>query len=663
MKSRPYRPSIFMTYLTLIIFVLGQLTACSSSSTDGSGTVAEEPAEAAVRTSAATRYPGQFLTISDAGMNAGEIFSVQLSDGGEYNLTVKATCAVDGSIRIQVPPYLSGGDVTDGDVQVSVYGLDGTVPLHINDTIAISYEDDERPGDILRWWLNETLENYRQVRDDFGGFETDVAEIMGQIHNEIERLQAAVDEFDATGTMTLYFKDGSSHVLTESNLRTADEMLFLKAAGSMQAYEADRGALARSGQGWLDDVLNNPDLPVTQREVLEGLRRFKDETIPNVLDRIDAGSDLFAAFVSSEAALGVLYFGGAISGGWALAIGGLAALGYAGITGLHSEGLQWFQSRLNGALGDLSADDYEFGGEWLEHAVEAAESFAVNLGSGASEAYGELANNVWNAWSAIEAEVNLYCATRESQTISLSGGAYRTALEVEADVCENLESEVIDSVSMQGPASLSSNQSGTYTITILNGKPAFKIDVDWGDGLEETFFTTGRNPSVDHVFDADGSYSVTTTVTDIAGSSAAAQTTVSVGNAASETSVTFQDMWGYYTFTLTFPEGQADGYSVVIDTDVYNTDELVEVRLPSYPADSYMWPTTTVPVQIEVSGPEYDNWILYRNPSKSDWTRRVLLTYATSETLNIGSQYYFIDVHPESGPYRTIAFRLVGTVE
>jgi len=127
-------------------------------------------------------------------------------------------------------------------------------------------------------------------------------------------------------------------------------------------------------------------------------------------------------------------------------------------------------------------------------------------------------------------------------------------------------------------------------------------------------------------------------------------------------SVSFQDMWGVYTVTLTFPEGQAHGFRIIDDTQVYNTDELVEVLLPAYPTDPNAWPVNTIPVQLAVSGAEFQSWLFYSNISKSDWTRRVLITDMTDQVQSLsGGRYYFVVIRPATGPDRTVAFRLVGT--
>lgn len=649
------RPSLFFTCLTLFFFILGQLTACSGGGSGGGGASSDSKMTA----SATEMYPGQFLTVSHDDLSAGRTYDVRLFSGDGYDVTVPAPCLLDGELRFQVPPYVADHDVVAGTVTVSVSGVTGSVPLAVKDTVAVIYETGDQPGGLLRWWLEEALLTYQAQLDGLGSYASDTTDLAAQLQKEIDRLQNAIDEFDARGTMTLYYNDGDTYELTQESLILADELLFMNAAGLTDAYNQDRTTLAKNTLGWLDSFLNDPDANPTQRNILEGLRRFKDETIPNILDRVDCGSDLAVALVTIPATLAGIYIGVKAGAAYAVLYGAGAALAYAGVTGFLSEMMEWGRSRLGSALGDFSAQDYEFGQEWLEHATEAAGSFLLNLGGGIYENGVELINNIHTSWTTIEAEIGLICATQDPQTQPQSVGVPpRGATQ---DLCDQLEQPPIDAVSLILPASPVVDVPAAFAITVAGGKPLFKIDIDWDDGENTTLFALKNSRSATHTYSRAGTYTVKASVTDIAGHSAAAQGTVDVTGPAGETSVSFPDFWDQYTFTLTFTQGQADGTTTIIsDTDVYNTDERVEIHLPGFPSDPYSWPQSTVPVKIDVSGPAFSDWLLYRTSDAS--VKPVnLLTHATGDVQNLGGQFYVIVVYPESGPYCTVVFKLVGT--
>lgn len=219
-----------LTYATLFFFFCAQLAGCSGGG--GSGGASEEDS---ITLSAKSLYPGQFLTISHDGLDAGDAYRVTLDDNQGYDVTIPARCVVAGSIRIQLPPYVDDDQVKSGEVKVTVAGLPGSGALGIKDTVAIAYEDGEQPGDILRWWLNEAILTYQALLDSFDSMQTDTSAPAQALQGEIDRLQDVVDEFDASGTMTLYLSGSESQTLGPDDLALVDQLLFLQAAGFLQA--------------------------------------------------------------------------------------------------------------------------------------------------------------------------------------------------------------------------------------------------------------------------------------------------------------------------------------------------------------------------------------------------------------------------------------------
>ncbi len=135
-----------------------------------------------------------------------------------------------------------------------------------------------------------------------------------------------------------------------------------------------------------------------------------------------------------------------------------------------------------------------------------------------------------------------------------------------------------------------------------------------------------------------------------------------------ESVVTFQDHSGRWFISLTFPEGQGDGYLLIpenlLSDDVYAWGELIQVQLPEYHQDPDLWPKASVPVKLSLSGPEVRNWYLYPAGNSWDPASRNTTHYWKNETGAMeltGKRYYWLYIYPTSGPYVVEVIQLKGT--
>ncbi len=645
---RKFRPSLSL--FMVIVFTTAQFTACSGGSDAPSDTGASQGSQA--RLSQSSRYPGQFLTIEQNTILFGQTVPVTFQDANGYSVTIDGTAAENGAVQVQTPPYLHSGDAaaSAGTVSISIPGSDRFADLDIQAPMELEYTNGTQPGYYLRWWLNANLQTDGETLNTLDAFQSDTTALRNSMADNIQLIRSAIDAYDASGTFTIHIQDLGYVNLSEAELRLADQLLYAYCAGALEALETGRSGASRSA---LDGYFG-PGANQTQEQVLQLLSdtRVKLET---AMRQADAGTAILIGLASATAALGALIFGGK----FALLVGAFGAIGYVLSAGIHSEGLSWLSSQITSGL--EGASSYIAGTQLLNHMYDAAQSFASNLASGVS-ATGDLLNDLYTSLTTLEAERELVCATHQPQSLLFPAPRAATALSPADQFCDDTAVDPLQAAFSSAPDSLDQQQSGTFGVTISGGKPIYKIDLNWGDQTSATQYLIHQTFSATHAYTADGTYTVSATVTDIAGQTATAHTILTVDGTSGQTAVTFQDMWDVYTVTLTFPDGQADGHTVVTDTDVYNTDELVEITLPHFPADPNQWPSNTISVQITISGADFADWLFYSNASKSDWSRRSLITHATSAVQQVGgSRYYFLEIHPDSGPYRTVAFRLKGT--
>gem|GEM_PF-5194161 len=633
----------------IFVFMTVQFTACSGG---GGNSEPTPPGDNLPRLVQSACYPGQFLTIEQDTAAAGQIIPVTFQDL-EYSVTVDAVVAQDGVIQVPAPPYFSAGGsaAAEGTVSVSLPGSLHFADLRIEAPPALAYPGEARPGYYLRWWLSANAQSDAQIIDNAGLFQSDSALLQSSLLSRMQLGQEAMDEYDQSGTFTIRIRDLGDRTLSEDELRLADQLLYSYCAGVLDALAPQAASVFIATSTRSRGQAANP----TQQEVLQILSDTRD-ALQRAMSQADAGTQILIGFASALAALGVLIF----AGKFALVVGALCCLGYMLSAGIHSEGMAWLSSRLSSQLGDAWSESYTFGTQLWNHFCDAAASFGSNLVSGVNSA-GDLLNDLYTSLSTLEAERELICSTQpQPQKLDIPRGM--SALVSIEQFCLDTQVDPLQVVFSSTPDALDVNQSGVLGITISGGKPIYKIDLDWGDDVTLTRYLTQPADAWTHAYAADGTYRVSLAVMDIAGQTATAGATIKVGTTTLQTTVTFQDMWGVYTVTLTFPGGQAGGHTIRHDTEVYNTDELVEIQLPDYPADPNLWPVNTVPLQAAVSGADFQDWLFYSNISKSDWTRRTLITHMTDEVQAVsGSRYYFIVIYPATGPYRTVAFRLVGT--
>ena len=126
--------------------------------------------------------------------------------------------------------------------------------------------------------------------------------------------------------------------------------------------------------------------------------------------------------------------------------------------------------------------------------------------------------------------------------------------------------------------------------------------------------------------------------------------------------VLFHDKDSIWTVSALFPDGESDTAVTSDSTGIYSK-QLVELLMPSYPKESSYWSDSKVSVNIGVSGTGLKNWSIYPNNSLSDPTTRRAALDTTAQPFHLGSDYYWLYIYPETGPYAIVIFRLRGTKE
>jgi len=128
----------------------------------------------------------------------------------------------------------------------------------------------------------------------------------------------------------------------------------------------------------------------------------------------------------------------------------------------------------------------------------------------------------------------------------------------------------------------------TSLLEVTSGNAPYKVEIDWGDGREETLEDVAKNTdegmttSLTHSYTSEGSYPITVKVTDNADKSATLTDTITVKSSATETS------WTADVHDIDTDERASD-ISILVDTVVYNGENYGEYHTnwsPSKQADS-----------------------------------------------------------------------------
>lgn len=283
-----------------------------------------------LKLSSAKLNPGQFLTISHSSIAAGSMVDVQFEGPDGYLVTVEGFETEDGSVTVAVPPFVdpAEGRFRAEQVMVSIEGVSEQLPLSIGEPLEL---DGVEPGTILRQVLETAIENYQAtsanlvlIEDELNGA-VDSSAAAAAIAQEIQALQAMIDELDATGSLVVELEGIGPVTLGSEELASADRVLISMLAG---VDELDSGAeasklverLNKSGGSTVRksaaECLDEP--PETRADCLKGV-------VKDVVNATGKGANLASMLGTG---VGLVFFVGG------LVVAGAASSPLVGLTGL-----------------------------------------------------------------------------------------------------------------------------------------------------------------------------------------------------------------------------------------------------------------------------------------------------------------------------------------
>jgi len=308
MKSIPIFRILSVVVLTII------LSGCSSGGGGGGKSSAEE--QSGPQLSVQSAYPGEFITISDESVKAGETSAVSFKGAGGYEVSFDVQDTVDGKARFPVPVYVNPSTgAQNGAVTVSVNGKAAGASFTIK-----SIPDLEMPaGDVYVTYMEKVISelestklHLQQTRDEESMDFLDSA--VAKIDAKIAWCNDKISQIRTTRTLTLTTNDGKAYTLSEDNLKMLDQWLAAWILG-MDSELTSPAAMSAEGLN-MDNWIN---ISSDERE-----RRIRG-AIDHVLDEFNRGLEG-----------GKVYIGG-VSLGFALAgfmVGGPAGAIIAGAAGL-----------------------------------------------------------------------------------------------------------------------------------------------------------------------------------------------------------------------------------------------------------------------------------------------------------------------------------------
>ena len=265
----------------------------------GDGGGSSDPAEATGLTLSSDRgIPGTFITVEDDSITEGEDLSITFSDSSGYEVTIKSYLVEDGSAKIPVPPYVGEetGDLEAGTVTVSIPN-GNRASFRIE---ALPDLEDIETGTVLKAYLEairDGFEAHLSYMDEIGAaYEYDTEEIKDRIRMQIDDIAYTLNELDTTGTVSndsAYFERS---LLSESELKTVDQLLYALLLGIYN--EGNPGASAS---------LDNPDSEEESlfNKAVEYLRRGAimnpGTWLPDTNNNIRAAANAMAATLEAMA--------------------------------------------------------------------------------------------------------------------------------------------------------------------------------------------------------------------------------------------------------------------------------------------------------------------------------------------------------------------------
>lgn len=495
----------------------------------GCAPVPVPPMSGDVELSASRLDPGQFLTLSHDGIEAGIPQKVDFNGPGGYAVTVLSHDVEDGRVRVAVPVFadFTVGTIGAADVTVSIRGIEGQAALHINDLPSL---DGVEPGAILALFLRSAIEDYQKTLDNLATIEAEVGQgesplSVDGLHEQIDRLQATLTELETTGQLVVDMEGIGTAVLTEESLKLGDRLLVSmfadlgggtgstgKGSVSFRDYE-ECVCVPDSSNGFRTCPPVGLSLTDCLREWFGGvLTSIRTETLPAVetAGRVATAAGLVVAAVAATTAV--------VAATPVVAVGAASAAGTIALTGLLVSVMGGVVSVGSAALQGKNTDDFlQDSGEEFNVGLEMLSQGARVLLDAASTGLEPLENLfssliTWTnrAVPAMDAWAGQKCADepqQKSRQPLLAEGGFCSI--VRPPGCDNTCATAFDGVCDDGGAGASSSvcASGTDCVDCgprgddgvtdgngggTDGAAAFTII-----GFVNTDGTIGSGPSLD----------------------------------------------------------------------------------------------------------------------------------------------------------------------
>lgn len=309
-------------------------------------------------------YPGEFITISDESVKAGESSQVSFKAGNGYEVSFAVQDTSDGTARFPVPMYVdpSTGAQT-GAVFVSVNGKEAKGAFTIK-----AIPDLEMPaGEVYVSYMEKIISelestklHLQQTRDEESMAFIDSA--IAKIDAKIAWCNEKVSQIRTTRTLTLSTNDGKAYTLSEDNLKMLDQWLAAWVLGMDAALTAPA---AMSAEGLNMDNWGNISGD-------ERLQRIKG-SIDHVLDEFERGLEggkVYIGGVSLGFAAAGFLVGGPVGG----IIGGAFGLALAYAQAGYELGTAAIFERMCESFSSKSREAYDWSKGLLNQAISIATS-------------------------------------------------------------------------------------------------------------------------------------------------------------------------------------------------------------------------------------------------------------------------------------------------
>lgn len=527
--------------------------------------------------SAASIVPGHVLTVTSDAIRAGESVPIRLRMGA-MDLDVAVVAATDGQVDLVVPPYVdpSTGQPSPVDSQLTVAG-GPAVGLRIED---LPPSMGEQPGDVLRAVMAQTMTDLAQGRAalaDVGARDGLDTSSTGALAEAVEAdLGAAIDQLDASGTITLLGGPGGPVVMDAGQLENADRYLtailqgqleYLQqvdtsgTAGSAATADSASWTGGRSSVVRAEPALVRADLAEQALARVRELRAQVDAGGKALLGQVSMIVTLAAAYLAAGGALGASGAGGlavtATTGQTAL-FAFLAAGASIVVLGSAAEGLSALEAYLSG-------EDWTFGNEINRQLFDAFTSIGLAIGGDVDPRglvnYGSF---LWSEFETIKGLYSLLCNGPKAQE--------------HRDFCTEAEERLNRQEPLEvrhprmSPEFLSAGVPGTLSFGVSPGSSSdVTADIDWGDGTSSQVSPAVGFLKETHTYAVGGEdpLNVIVTATDAKGNVAFDSTWVLVAESAKPVVVVGGAPTNLLTrneYTWTFvASGGVPGYTMSID--------------------------------------------------------------------------------------------------